>query len=129
MSSYFPNRWPLSYLNLTKNMKTYIRRQQHKKKYTPRHKTKRTTTEVEVQQKRILLVLRKFNERIIVGMCIYVITFKYVHVSFLCRLNKILKTHLFSEMSVIVAYFYHYQILKKKNYCTPVSKIEMLRFF
>ena len=24
MSSYFPNRWPLSYLNLTKNMKTYI---------------------------------------------------------------------------------------------------------
>ena len=46
MSSYFPNRWPLSYLNLTKNMKTYIRRQQHKKNYTPRHKTKRTTTEV-----------------------------------------------------------------------------------
>ena len=31
MSNYFPNRWPLSYLNLTKNMKTYIRRQQHKK--------------------------------------------------------------------------------------------------
>ena len=31
MSSYFPNRWPLSYLNLTKIMKTYIRRQQHKK--------------------------------------------------------------------------------------------------
>ena len=30
MSSYFPNRWPLSYLNLTKNMKTYIRRQQDK---------------------------------------------------------------------------------------------------
>ena len=30
MSSYFPNRWPLSYLYLTKNMKTYIRRQQHK---------------------------------------------------------------------------------------------------
>ena len=30
MSSYFPNRWPLSYLNLTENMKTYIRRQQHK---------------------------------------------------------------------------------------------------
>ena len=30
MSSYFPNRWPFSYLNLTKNMKTYIRRQQHK---------------------------------------------------------------------------------------------------
>ena len=30
MSSYFPNRWPLSYLNLTKNMKTYIRHQQHK---------------------------------------------------------------------------------------------------
>ena len=22
MGSYFPNRWPLSYLNLTKNMKT-----------------------------------------------------------------------------------------------------------
>ena len=21
---YFPNRWPLSYLNLTKNMKTYV---------------------------------------------------------------------------------------------------------
>ena len=32
MGSYFPNRWPLSYLNLTKNMKTYTRRQQHKKK-------------------------------------------------------------------------------------------------
>ena len=32
MSSYFPKRWPLSYLNLTKNMKTYIRHQQHKKK-------------------------------------------------------------------------------------------------
>ena len=31
MSSYFPNRWPLSYLNLIQNMKTYIRRQQHKK--------------------------------------------------------------------------------------------------
>ena len=31
MGSYFPNRWPLSYLNLTKNMKTHIRRQQHKK--------------------------------------------------------------------------------------------------
>ena len=47
MSSYFPNRWPLSYLNLTKNMKTYIRRQQHKNFFqTPRHKTKRTTTEV-----------------------------------------------------------------------------------
>ena len=47
MSSYFPNRWPLSYLNLTKNMKTYIRRQQHKNVFqTPRHKTKRTTTEV-----------------------------------------------------------------------------------
>ena len=30
MSSYFPNRWPPSYLNLTKNMKTHIRRQQHK---------------------------------------------------------------------------------------------------
>ena len=30
MSSYFPNRWPLSYLNLIKNIKTYIRRQQHK---------------------------------------------------------------------------------------------------
>ena len=29
MSSCFPNRWPLIYLNLTKNMKTYIRRQQH----------------------------------------------------------------------------------------------------
>ena len=34
MSSYFPNRWPLSYLYLTKNMKTYIRRQQHKKKFS-----------------------------------------------------------------------------------------------
>ena len=33
MGSYFPNRWPLSYLNLTKNMKTYIRRQQHKKSF------------------------------------------------------------------------------------------------
>ena len=27
---HLPNRWPLSYLNLTKNMKTHIRRQQHK---------------------------------------------------------------------------------------------------
>ena len=33
MGSYFPNRWPLSYLNLTKNIKTYIRRQQHKKNF------------------------------------------------------------------------------------------------
>ena len=33
MSSYFPNRWPLSYLNPTKNMKTHIRRQQHKKNF------------------------------------------------------------------------------------------------
>ena len=41
VSSYFPNRWPLSYLILTKNMKTYIRRQQHKKSQTPRHKTKK----------------------------------------------------------------------------------------
>ena len=31
MSSYFSNRWPLSYLNGTKNMITHIRRQQHKK--------------------------------------------------------------------------------------------------
>ena len=31
MGSYFRNRWPLSHPNLTKNMKTYIRRQQHKK--------------------------------------------------------------------------------------------------
>ena len=46
ISSYFPNRWPLSYLNLTKTMKTHIRRQQHKKFKTQRHKTKRTTTEV-----------------------------------------------------------------------------------
>ena len=30
MSSYFPDRWPLSYHNLTKNIKTYLRRQQHK---------------------------------------------------------------------------------------------------
>ena len=29
MSSYFPNRWPLSYLNLTKNMKTYIKLVSH----------------------------------------------------------------------------------------------------
>ena len=28
--SYFPNWWPLNYLNLTKNKITYIRRQQHK---------------------------------------------------------------------------------------------------
>ena len=38
MSSYFPNRWPLSYLNLTKNMKTYIRRQQHIKQKEPPQK-------------------------------------------------------------------------------------------
>ena len=30
MRSFLPNRWPLIYLNLTKNMKTYMRRQQHK---------------------------------------------------------------------------------------------------
>ena len=30
MSSYFPNRWPLSYPNPTKNTTTYTRRQQHK---------------------------------------------------------------------------------------------------
>ena len=57
MSSYFPNRWPLSYLNLTKNMKTYIRRQQHKKKLTPRHKTTRTTTEVSIQTKHKVITM------------------------------------------------------------------------
>ena len=33
MTCYFPNRWPLSYLNLTKTMKTHIRRQQHKNNF------------------------------------------------------------------------------------------------
>ena len=41
----FPNRRPFSYLNRTKNMKTYIRLKQHKNS-TPKHKTIRTTTEV-----------------------------------------------------------------------------------
>ena len=41
----FPNRRPLSYPNLTKYMKTYIRCKQHKNS-TPKHKTIRTTTEV-----------------------------------------------------------------------------------
>ena len=30
VSSYFPNRWPVSYLNLTKNRKTHIWCKQHK---------------------------------------------------------------------------------------------------
>ena len=38
MSSYFPNRWPLSYLNLTKNMQTYIRRKQHRNIFAVRCK-------------------------------------------------------------------------------------------
>ena len=43
----FPNRRPLSYLNLTKNMKTYIRCQQQKKKFKNiKTKNERTTTEV-----------------------------------------------------------------------------------
>ena len=41
MSSYFPIRWPLSYLNLIKNMKTHTRRQQHKKKNKKKKKTKK----------------------------------------------------------------------------------------
>ena len=41
----FPNRWPLSYPILTKNMKTHIRCKQHKNS-TPIHNTIRTTTEV-----------------------------------------------------------------------------------
>ena len=41
----FPNRQPLRYPNLTKNMKTYIRLKQYKNS-TPNHKTIRTTTEL-----------------------------------------------------------------------------------
>ena len=41
----FPNRRSLSYLNLNKNMRTYIRLKQHKIS-TPEHKTIRTATEV-----------------------------------------------------------------------------------
>ena len=33
MSSYYPNRWPLSYLNLTKNMKTHIKQKEPPQKY------------------------------------------------------------------------------------------------
>ena len=46
MSSYFPNRWPLSYLNLIKNMKTYIRRQQHKIKLNTKTLNKKNHQEV-----------------------------------------------------------------------------------
>ena len=45
MSSNFPSSWPLSYPNLTKNMKAYIRYKQHKN-LTSRHKTIKTTIEV-----------------------------------------------------------------------------------
>ena len=41
----FPNRRPLSYPNLDKNMITYIRFKHHKNP-TPKHKTNGTTTEV-----------------------------------------------------------------------------------
>ena len=41
----FPNRRPLSYSNLTKNRKAYIRLKQHKNS-TAKNKTIRTTTEV-----------------------------------------------------------------------------------
>ena len=40
-----PNRRSLSYTNLNKNMKTYIRFTQHNNS-TPKHKTNRTTREV-----------------------------------------------------------------------------------
>ena len=46
MSSYFPNRWPLSYLNLTKNINIHKAPTAQKKIQTQRHKTKRTTKEV-----------------------------------------------------------------------------------
>ena len=46
MSSYFPNRWPLTYLRLTKNMKTYIRRKQHEIFKHQDIKQNRTTPEV-----------------------------------------------------------------------------------
>ena len=46
MSSYFPNRWPLSYLNLTKKYENIHKAPTAQKNFqTPRHKTKRTTTE------------------------------------------------------------------------------------
>ena len=41
----FPNRRPLSYLNLTKTTKTYVRFKLHNKS-TPKHKTIKTTTDV-----------------------------------------------------------------------------------
>ena len=77
MSSYFPNRWPLSYLNLTKNMKTYIRRQQHKKCYTPRHKTKRTTTEVSLWQASVASFCTILYELSVV--CNIFVTEKYIY--------------------------------------------------
>ena len=46
MSSYFPNRLPLSYLNLTKIYENIHKAQTAQKRKTPRHKSKRTTTEV-----------------------------------------------------------------------------------
>ena len=51
MSNYFPNRWPLSYLNLTKNMKTYIRSQQHKKKKKKKKKKKNVFKHQDIKQK------------------------------------------------------------------------------
>ena len=36
MSSYFPNRWPLSYLNLIKNMKTYCKSENFRETFISR---------------------------------------------------------------------------------------------
>ena len=60
MGSYFPNRWPLSHPNLTKNMKTHIRRQQHKKSSNTKTQNKKNhhrSIDLERSVKKLLIFL------------------------------------------------------------------------
>ena len=50
MSSYFPNRWPLSYLNLTKTMKTH-KAPTEKKKKKKKKKKKNKNKHQDIKQK------------------------------------------------------------------------------
>ena len=68
MSSYFPNRWPLSYLNLTETMKThnkaptaqkYFKHQDIKQKETPQKYRLGT-----ISNTKLLAGLNRFNRRL-----------------------------------------------------------------
>ena len=50
MSRYFPSRWPLSYLNLTKKKNGNVHKVKTAQKSTPRHKTLRTTRNIALER-------------------------------------------------------------------------------